>query len=260
MVAWLEAERRRTVTTAEVAETLGWPSSRAWQVMHRLARKGWIKRTAKGRYETVLAETGGYAPPNPWAALSTWRRPYYVGFQSAAYERGLTPDRPGDVQACVPWGTRRPRAWHDLPVALIWRRAFSSSGVRVEEVHGWSIALALPEKIVLEGAALPARIGGLPGLARVLLRAHDRIDWGAVRAYSHDTNHGGAALRRLAGLLELSGLPIPHELAEEVEQGDGRAPLYLGERRIYGSRGPLLSRWSVIDNVGGTALREEAEH
>ena len=67
-----------------------------------LARKGWLTRTSRGRYETVLADTGGWALPNPWAALGTSGLRYYVGFQSAAYERGLTPDRPGAVQAGGP--------------------------------------------------------------------------------------------------------------------------------------------------------------
>src|SRR5689334_1409792 len=93
LIASLESSRRQAVTTGEVAELLGWSRPTIWSVMHRLARKGWLKRTAKGRYESLLGETGGFAPPNPWAALSSWHRPHYVGFQSAAYERGLTPDR-----------------------------------------------------------------------------------------------------------------------------------------------------------------------
>ncbi len=38
-------------------------------------------RTARGRYETVLAETAGFAPPNPWAALASWIPAHYVAFQ-----------------------------------------------------------------------------------------------------------------------------------------------------------------------------------
>jgi predicted transcriptional regulator of viral defense system len=259
VVSWLEAERRKAVTTEEVAETLGWPRPRVWRVMHRLAAKGWLKRTAKGRYETVLAETGGYAPANPWAALSTWKPHHYVGFQSAAYERGLTPDRPGDVQVCTPVGTRRPSAWRETPIALIWLRKYSATGTKREEFHGWPVTIALPEKIVIDGAALPGRIGGLPSLARTLFRALEKLDWEQVRIYSREISHGEAGLRRLAALLDLLEIPVPRELAVGINDNDSRAPLYLGERRVFGARGRLLPRWGVIDNVGAATLREEVE-
>lgn len=259
VVSWLEAERRRAVTTQEVAETLEWPRQRVWRVMHRLAAKGWLKRTAKGRYETVLAETGGYAPSNPWAALSSWEPPYYVGFQSAAYERGLTPDRPGNVQVCTPSGTRRPRAWHEIPIAMIWLRKYSAAGTKREEPHGWPVTVALPEKIVIDSAVLPGRIGGLPSLARILARALEELDWERVMNYSREISHGEAGLRRLAALLELLEVPVPETLAAGINENETHTPLYLGERRVFGARGRLLPRWNVVDNVGAEALREEAE-
>jgi predicted transcriptional regulator of viral defense system len=259
VASWLEAERRRAVTTQEVAATLGWPEPRVWRVMHRLAAKGWLKRTAKGRYETVLAETGGYAPPNPWAALSSWKPPHYVGFQSAAYERGLTPDPAGDVQVSTPSGTRRPRAWQEIPISLIWLRKYSAAGTERKEIHGWQISIALPEKIVIDGAALPGRIGGLPGLARILARALEELDWEQVRIYSREISHGEAGLRRLAALLELLDIPVPLDLSAGINDDESRPPLYLGERRVFGAHGRLLPRWGVIDNVGAATLREEVE-
>jgi hypothetical protein len=58
------------------ARAFPWPSTAVHDVLSRLQRKGWLRRTARGRYETILAETGGFAPPNPWAALSTWGQSY----------------------------------------------------------------------------------------------------------------------------------------------------------------------------------------
>ena len=76
LVGWLEAERRATVTPDDVADALGWERPRIRKVLARLAEKGWLIRVAQGRYETVLAETGGFALPSPWAALSLWRQHY----------------------------------------------------------------------------------------------------------------------------------------------------------------------------------------
>jgi len=127
LVSWLEAERRPSVSLP-VKQTLDWSDSVARNTLSRLAKKGWLRRTARGRYETILAETGGWAVPNPWAALSTWAQRYYVGFKSAAYEHGLTPDRPGSVQTCVPTGAKRPRAWDDIPILLIYLPKFDPAG------------------------------------------------------------------------------------------------------------------------------------
>src|SRR5436309_16106666 len=91
LVGWLEAERRRVISSSEVAEAFHWSSPTVWSLMSGLARKGWLKRTAKGSYEVLLAESAGFSPPDPWPALAQWSRPHYVGFRSAAYEQGLTP-------------------------------------------------------------------------------------------------------------------------------------------------------------------------
>src|SRR5262249_61277721 len=94
LISWLEAERRPSVSLPEVKQTLGWSDSVARNTLSRLAIKGWLRRTARGRYETILAETGGLSVPNPWAALSTSGEPYYLGVKAAARGKGLDPDPP----------------------------------------------------------------------------------------------------------------------------------------------------------------------
>ena len=170
VVGWLEAERRRSLTAAELRATLGWSDSVTWHVLSRLARKGWLCRTARGRYETVLADTGGWSVPNPWAALSAWEQRYYVGFKSAAYEHQLTTDRPSSVQACVSVGARKPLAWGGIPIVLIFLPSFQDEGVQVEKLHSFEVRIASVEKTLVDAGALPGRIGGLLGLARAVDR------------------------------------------------------------------------------------------
>jgi predicted transcriptional regulator of viral defense system len=257
LVGWLEAERRPTIDLPEVRQTLGWSDSVARNTLSRLATKGWLRRTALGRYETVLAETGGWSVPNPWAALSTWKQRYYVGFKSAAFEHGLTPDRPGSVQACVPAGARRPRSWRDVPIALIYLPRFDSDGTRSEKLHGFEVRIAAPEKVLVDGAGLPGRMGGVPGLARVVDRAGDRVDWGTVVRLASAAPRGRAGLRRLAALLEVLGREVPGPLVKAATACPGESALFLGERRTYGARGDRLRRWQVIVNVDRAAVREE---
>ncbi|MGH2573881.1 MAG: type IV toxin-antitoxin system AbiEi family antitoxin domain-containing protein [Actinomycetota bacterium] len=257
LVSWLEAERRPSVSLPEVKQTLGWSDSVARNTLSRLAKKGWLRRTALGRYETVLAETGGWSVPNPWAALSTWEQRYYVGLKSAAYEHGLTPDRPGSVQACVPTGAKRPRAWSDVPIVLVYLQTFDSAGVESKTLHGFEVRIASAEKVLADGARLPGRMGGVPGLARVVDRAANGVDWDTLVHLSKTSPRGRVGLRRLAALLEILGREVPEPLADAAAALPGESPLFLGERRAHGAHGERLRRWQVVVNVDPAVIREE---
>jgi predicted transcriptional regulator of viral defense system len=257
VLAWLESERRRSVTVDEAAAALGWTDKRTREVLARLSRKGWLKRLARGRYETVLADTGGWVVPNSWAALSLWRQPYYVGFQSAAHELGLTPDRPASVQTCVSVGAKRPRAWEDISIELIYLRTFTLEGTEQKVLHDFPITIASVEKLLLDAAALPGRVGGIFGFARLVDRALEHTDWKRVISLAEESTRGSAALRRLAATVEILGRPVPRALAAGARAGAKEPPLYLGERRVFGSRGQRLDRWQVVANVDADALREE---
>lgn len=257
VVGWLEAERRGSLTAAELRATLGWSDSVTWHVLSRLAHKGWLRRTARGRYETVLADTGGWSVPNPWAALSAWEQRYYVGFKSAAYEHQLTTDRPGSVQTCVSVGARKPLAWGGMPIVLIYLPRFQDEGVQVEKLHGFEVRIASVEKTLVDGGALPGRIGGLPGLARVVDRASDRVNWERVVELGTTSSRSKAGLRRIAALLELLGHAVPRALAQAATAGPRASPLFLGERRVHGAHGKRLPTWQVVVNVDPSLISEE---
>jgi predicted transcriptional regulator of viral defense system len=260
LVGWLEAERRPSITTQEVRETLGWTATTTNSTLARLAGKGWLRRTAQGRYETVLAETGGWSLPNPWASLSSWGQRYYVGFKSAAYERQLTPDRPGSVQACVPVGAKPPRAWKAVPITLIYLPKFSDDGVEEQELHRFHVRLASVERILVDSGAQPDRVGGVLGLARIVDRADDRTDWVAVVRSAARASHGRASLRRIAALLELLGHIVPEPLMREATARPGETALYLADRKTHGARGERLPEWNVVINVDRSAITDEVRH
>jgi predicted transcriptional regulator of viral defense system len=257
IIGWLEAGRRQQVDLAEVRTILGWSDSVARNTVSRLVKKGWLRRTAQGRYESVLAETGGWSVPNAWAALSAWKQRYYVGFKSAAYEHGLTPDRPSEVQVCVAAGAKRPRAWSDIPVVLIFLPKYDPTGTIIRKVQGFDVRIAAPEKLLIDGGALPGRIGGVLGLARVLERAADQIDWSTVVRLSDRSPRGRVALRRLAALLDILERQVPEPLAEAATARPAESALFLGERTTNGAVGERLPQWHVIVNVDRSAIREE---
>src|SRR5579872_3138262 len=83
VVSWLEAERRRSVTSRDVIDQFHWAEPMASNVLSDLATKEWLRRVARGVYEFLPAESGGVKLDDPWPALGTWSAKHYVGFRSA---------------------------------------------------------------------------------------------------------------------------------------------------------------------------------
>lgn len=257
LVGWLEVERPKSVSLAEISSALDWSQKRTYEVTSRLVKKGWLHRTRAGHYEPLLGESAGILVPDPWVALTSWKVPYYVGLASAAYEHNLIPDRPGAVQICVPVGTTAPTGWRELSIMLVPRRAFQLDGSQLTESHGVTVRLAGIERVLLDGATMPGRVGGVFGLARIVDRGREQADWRGFAELARKASRGVAAARRIAALLEILGQEVPPTLAKLASARKGAPPIYLGSTRIHGRRGEILPRWRVQVNLGPEALREE---
>lgn len=257
LMSWLEVERPRSISLAEISTALDWPQKRTYDVASRLTRKGWLNRTRAGHFEPLLGESAGILVPDPWVALTSWKVPYYVALASAAYERDLTPDRPGAVQVCVPFGTSEPAGWRGLAITLVPRRAFTLDGSDLAEHHGVIVRIAGVERTLLDSAITPGRVGGVFGLARIVERGSEQADWRRFAELAEPAGRGRAAARRIAALLEVLGRPVPPVLAELADAGRGAPVIYLGSTRTHGRRGEILPRWRVVVNLSPEALREE---
>jgi predicted transcriptional regulator of viral defense system len=257
LVSWLEVERPKSVSLAEISSALNWPQKRTYSVASRLVKKGWLHRTRAGHYEPLLGESAGILVPDPWVALTSWKVPYYVGLASAAYEHNLIPDRPGAVQVCVPVGTTKPAGWRVLGITLVPRRAFQLDGSQLTEAHGVTVRLAGIERVLLDSATMPGRVGGIFGLARIVDRGAEQASWQPFSDLAAKSSRGPAASRRIAALLEILGHEVPPTLAKLASAGEGAPPIHLGSTRIHGRRGEILPRWRVQLNVSPEALREE---
>ena len=257
LVSWLEVERPKSVSLAEISSALDWPQERTYNVTSRLAKKGWLHRTRAGHYEPLLGESAGILVPDPWVALTSWKVPYYVALASAAYEHNLIPDRPGAVQVCVPVGTTAPASWRELAITLVPRRALQLDGSQRAESHGVTVHLAGIERVLLDSATTPERVGGVFGLARIVDRGSAPADWRRFAELAEKVSRGAAAARRIAALLEILGQEIPPALAELASAKEDAPPIYLGSTRVHGRRGEILPRWRVQVNLSPEALREE---
>jgi predicted transcriptional regulator of viral defense system len=257
VMAWLEEERPAVITAADLATSMDLSRERASDVLRRMASKGWLHRVAQGSYEPLLAESGGIALPNPWAALAAWTVSYYVSYGSSAYELGLTPDRPGAVHACVRSGTRTPVRFADLPLTLVPQRHFSLAGSAPKPVHGFEVRMAGVERTLIDCAIRPSRMGGVIALGRILYRALEQVEWPELVCLAREHPRGRAGARRLAALLELIAQPVPDALGALASERLPTRAMLLDDSDIYGWRGPTLARWAVVVNVPAEALREE---
>jgi predicted transcriptional regulator of viral defense system len=256
-MAWLEEDRPAVITAADLAANMHLSRERASDVLRRMASKGWLHRVAQGSYEPLLAESGGIALPNPWAALAVWAVSYYVSYGSSAYELGLTPDHPGAVHACVRSGTRTPVRFADLPLSLVPQRHFSLAGSAPKPVHGFEVRIAGVERTLIDCAIRPSRMGGVIALGRILYRALERVQWPELVCLASEHPRGRAGARRLASLLEVIDQPVPDALRAFASEDLPTRPMLLDDGDIYGWRGPTLRRWAVVVNVPAEALREE---
>lgn len=257
LVSWLEVERPKSVSLAEIASALDWPQKRTYDIASRLAKKSWLHRTRAGHYEPLLGESAGILVPDPWVALTSWKVPYYVALASAAYEHNLIPDRPSALQVCVSVGTTVPAGWRDIAITLVPRRAFQLDGSRLTRAHGVTVRIAGIERVLLDSATMPGRVGGVFGLARIVDRGHEQADWRRFVELAEKASRGMAAARRIAALLEILDQEVPSTLAKLASAKKGAPPIHLGSTRVHGRRGEILPRWRVQINLSPEALREE---
>jgi predicted transcriptional regulator of viral defense system len=256
VMAWLETERPAVVDVGGVAAAVGISREYAGTLVWRLERKGWLQRLTGGRYEPLLGDSGGWATLNPWGALDGWVRSHYVSFSSAAYELGLTPDRPADVQVATVHGAKQTLQLAQLGVRLVRLRRFSLVGSEIRRLHGHEVRIAGFERCVLDSAGHLDLAAGVFGLSRVLARASESMDWELFVRMASESSNGARTIRRVGALLEILDLDAPTVLRDAAGE-DHRALVPLDNLSALGKGGPVLDAWGVVVNVSPEAIREE---
>lgn len=256
VLAWLETERPAVIDLTDVVVDVGVSREYARTLVWRLERKGWLQRLTSGRYEPLLGESGGWPVRNPWAMLDGWVRPHYVSFSSAAYELGLTPDRPADVQVATVPGVVLPRRMAEMGVRLVRLRRFTLKGSEERELHRHCVHIAIPERCLVDCVTHLDLAGGALGLSRMLARAHESVDWMQFASMAGGLPRGASAMRRVGALLEILDLDCPAPVLDAASSAR-RPPIPLDTIRVLPNDGPVLERWDVALNVSSEAIREE---
>lgn len=244
----LAAEGVVSITAAALARRAGASLGATYRAVHAAQALGLLISPAKGFYVLVPPDYRAWktVPPEWYLAdlMAHWRRPYYLGYLSAAAWHGLAVPAGHATQVVVD----RPIRSRNVGGAEVHFHVAADVGFRPTTLFPGPTGpfrLAGPETLALDLAERP-REGGDPG-ALLSVMAHLPLQaeplWEAARRRPR------SVVRRLGWLLETAGADLPLEpLLEAAQpQRQGPTPLLPGGP----SGGVVDRRWGVRVNLGG---------
>ena len=215
--------------------------------LHRLAKKGWLLRIERGRYQVIPLEAG----PSPaymehsFALASTLVKPYYIGFWSALNFHGYTEQVPSTVFVAT---TRRKREVSVGKVRfrfvrLSERKFFGYGEVWVGHLK---VNVSDKEKTIVDCLDHPELCGGIAEAAKGLWNGADEISWEKLLDYALRVGNS-AVLKRMGYLMELMGIGPGEWFIEKLRGNMAKGFVKLDP--MAGRKGRYSSRWLLIINV-----------
>ena len=219
-------------------------------VLHRLEKKGWLRRVERGVYLLIPLEAG---PERTWSESPLVIAPYLiqpaaVAYWSALHYWQMTEQIP---RITFVQSTKRKRSMDVLGmrfqfVAVKEARFF---GILERMLNSKKFFVTDREKTLVDCANRPNLSGGVMQLALALETGYAEIDWPKLDTYLRSWE-GGTVVKRLGYLIDRLRIPIPERETRLAEWQKmltrGISPLEPG----LGSSGPVVTRWGLRINVG----------
>lgn len=255
----LSAEGERVFNTArarELAVDMQISESYFRQVLHYLARSGWLVRLRKGLY-AISPTVPGVTPAHEFEIAMHLTNPAAISHWSALSYHGLTDQVPALVYVLTTSESSVPRARGEASadgdgfvaggtryrfVQVIPQRFF---GVRKVWVADARVAVTDLERSLLDGLARPGYCGDFGEVLSAFERAVGRLDVPAIIDQAMRLDQ--ATVKRLGWVLEQMGIE-PEGLRPLLE-----VPIS-GYRKLDPSgprKGPCNSRWMIRENLPG---------
>lgn len=243
----MAAESRTIFSTAE-AEAFWEGGTPLPLFLHRLVKKGWLKRLQHGVYLLIPLEAG---VERAWSESPLVIAPYLIKPAAVAYWSALhywqfTEQIP---RLTFVQSTRRKRPVDILGLRFSFVNVSEQHyfGVAQRRLNGKTICVTDQEKTLIDCADRPDLSGGILQLAQALPAAI-RIDWPKLDAYLERWG-GGTVAKRLGYLVEHLQLPVPqrNQRLRHWQQllSRGVSALEPGA----GQAGPIVTRWRLRLNV-----------
>lgn len=256
----LEWRNQKTVTLAELRQTLATSESNARLFAHRLVRKGWFERLRPGLSQLVPADRGrdGVPDTNPLAVGSVLVSPYFYSFGTACTHYGFTEQVFSDVYlACQE--RRRPATVRDTRYVFVHVPHSCFVGFAELNVLGHAVQMATAERAVLDAIDRPRYAGGIGEVSRIVARAAREVSWPALLELAQ-RGHSSALVQRLGYFLDMHRAAVPdHVRAALLELVRPQSNVQLGSRRKWGTTGKLVRPWNVVENVPREVLASKEE-
>jgi predicted transcriptional regulator of viral defense system len=256
----LEWRNQKTITLAELRQTLGASEVYARKLAHGLVKKGWFERLRPGLFLLVPAGRGreGVADTNPLAAGAVLVSPYFYSFGTACTHHGLTEQVFSEVYlACQEH--RRPETIRDKRYVFVHVSERRFFGFEEIAVLGQVVQMATVERAVLDAIDRPRFAGGIGEVSRIVSRAAAKVSWDELIGLARKWG-SSALVQRLGYFVDLHGVELPDPVRNSLlELVRPKSKIQLGSRRRWGSSGKLVRPWNVIENVPRDVLVSKHE-
>lgn len=199
----LEKEGKAVFSFEDATRILGSSKATAWDVIHRLHRKGRIVTAQRGLYVLAPARAGieGHWSENPLLILPQLIDPYYVGFWTAMRHWSMTEQMPLTIFVAT---TKRKRpvkyGGHTFRFITLSKRKFF--GFTEEKIDSQTFNISTREKTIIDGLVLPQNCGGMSEVAKAIWNSQDKLGWNRLLTMTKRMGVD-AAQRRLGYILHM---------------------------------------------------------
>jgi predicted transcriptional regulator of viral defense system len=256
----LEWRNQKTITLAELRQTLGASEVYARKLAHGLVKKGWFERLRPGLFLLVPAARGreGVADMNPLAVGAVLVSPYFYSFGTACTHHGLTEQVFSEVYLASQ-EHRRPQTIRDKRYVFVHVPEERFFGFKEIAVLGQAVQMATAERAVLDAIDRPWFAGGIGEMSRIVSRAAAKVSWDELTGLARKWG-SSALVQRLGYFVDLHGVELPDPVRNSLlELVRPKSKIQLGSRRRWGSSGKLVRPWNVIENVPRDVLASKHE-
>jgi predicted transcriptional regulator of viral defense system len=256
----LEWRNQKTVTLAELRESLGVSENYARLFAHRLVKKCWLERLRPGLFQLIPADRGpeGVGDTNPLAAGAVLVARYFYSFGTACTHHGLTEQVFSELYlACRE--QRRPEIIREQRYVFVHVPERCFFGFGQIAVLGEPVQMATAERALLDAVDRPRYAGGIGEVSRITARGATRISWDVMLDFVR--RWGSSALvQRLGYFLDLHQVRVPNNVkAALLDLVRPKSKILLASRSRWGTTGKLVRTWNVVENVPRDVLMPKEE-
>lgn len=257
LLTTLSSQGQNIFTTQDAASVLGCSSAAVRKRLHRLVKKGWLRRLEKGKYLILPLSAGpaGEYMPDEFVIAAHLIEPYYISYWSALRYYGYS-EQAAPVVYVVTTRRKRLLTVEGITYRFVTVRPHKFFGSRRVWSGAEAILMAEREKALVDSLDRLDLCGGVIEAAKAIWRGRDEMNWEKVVAYGRRMGNR-TILKRLGFLLETLALGTPSVLdALQANVGAGYTVL----DNLYPREGRRDHRWHLVVNVPEHELLNWREH